>query len=104
MSYRLHIYKHLCRRINSKTGDYQRIIFAVVNEKKGDFPINFVCNLPKNSFKQTIFRELFQDPETTAKSLLKRAKKQYTDVEIQREIDIRLATLEKLWFFIKASE
>ncbi len=68
--------------------------FSVIDLEKGTFPFNFICNLPKTCFNKSDFSKLFVDPIKMAVELLTVAKKEYDDLAIQQEIDLRLSLIE----------
>ena len=72
------------------------LYFSVVDLDKGNFPLNYVCNLPRTSFTQTHFSKLFKDPFKIAVELLTAARKEYRDLDIQQEIDCRIAIIQQV--------
>jgi hypothetical protein len=83
--------------------DYSRkgyIRFVVVDlDKSKDYPVNFVCILPKNikssGKKSTKFETIFGDNSLDlAKKLLKRALRTEEDWEVKAEIRKRLDLLK----------
>ncbi len=72
------------------------IFFALIDVDRRTWPANYICELPK-TFRYTNYNELFPDSITNlslAKELLNKAIEEYTDMDIQREIRIRLSKIE----------
>ena len=83
--------------------DYSRkgyIRFAIVDlDKSKDYPVNFICILPKNiksnGKKSTKFENIFgNDSLELAKKLLKRALRTEEDWKVKAEIRKRLDLLK----------
>ncbi len=58
--------------------------------------MNYVCDLPR-TFRNTNYSNYFRDPIIgllLAKELLERAEKEYTDLDIHKEINFRLSKIE----------
>ncbi len=73
------------------------LFFALVDLDKGNFPLNFICDLPKD-FRNTTYDELFPNRITAlllAKELLEKAKQEYFDLDVQKEIKHRLFWIEQ---------
>jgi hypothetical protein len=70
------------------------LTFSVIDLEKGPFPFNFICNLLKTCFNKSDFSKVFVDPIKMAVELLTVAKKEYGDLAIQQEIDLRLSLIE----------
>ncbi len=73
------------------------IFFVVIDLDRGDFPFNYICEIPK-IFRDTNYGQLFPDANSgllLAKELLESAEKEYTDSAIRKEIYSRLSLIER---------
>lgn len=96
MNLKLRITKHYSSDSYIKP---KHIRFAIIDlERSPDYPINFVCNLPKsiklNERQPSNFSKTFGDKKVTiAKKLLQDALQTEDDLEIKEEIEARLRNL-----------
>ncbi len=96
-TYRLFIQKRHQRRKRGADQATFSLLFTVVDLDRGTFPFNYICDLPKY-FRDTKYSQFFIEPTTgllTAKSLLDKAKEEYTDPTIQQEIDARISRIKQ---------
>ncbi len=87
-------------RTNGKKLEKPILSFSVVDLKNGKFPANYICRLPKNfpdAYHTSPYHECFREPSGAflARELLETAKHEYGDLDIQKEIRIRLSLIEK---------
>jgi len=76
------------------------ITFSVIDIERGSYPFNWICNLPKDTTslcKNSSFSRLFREKDsiTFAIELLKKARKEYDDQTVRKEIEIRLDKIQK---------
>ena len=96
MNLKLRITKHYSSDSYIKP---KHIRFAIIDlDRSLDYPINFVCNLPKsiklNERQPSNFSKTFGDKKVeVAKKLLKDALQSEDDLEIKEEIEARLRNL-----------
>jgi hypothetical protein len=93
------IYKLLVKKRLPRKGRWIKetdkvLTFSVIDLEKGTFPFNFICILPKTGFSKSDFSKVFVDPIKMAIELLTVAKKEYGDLAIQQEINLRLALIQ----------
>jgi hypothetical protein len=74
--------------------------FSVIDLDKGLFPDNYVCTFPKTKSgfsSNSMFAKMFAaNALSVATELLTKAKKEFSDREIQFEINSRLEKIKKL--------
>ena len=96
MNLKLRITKHYSSDSYIKP---KHIRFAIIDlDRSPDYPINFVCNLPKsiklNERQPSNFSKTFGDNKLgVAKKLLNEALQTEDDLEIKEEIEARLRNL-----------
>jgi hypothetical protein len=96
MNLKLRITKHYSSDSYIKP---KHIRFAIIDlDRSPDYPINFVCNLPKsiklNERQPSNFSKTFGDKKVeVAKKLLNDALQNEDDLEIKEEIEARLRNL-----------
>lgn len=96
MNLKLRITKHYSSDSYIKP---KHIRFAIIDlDRSPDYPINFVCNLPKSikliERQPSNFSKTFGDKKVeVAKKLLKDALQTEDDLEIKEEIEARLRNL-----------
>lgn len=93
------IYKLLVKKRFPRKGRWIKetdkvLTFSVIDLEKGLFPFNFICILPKTCLSKSDFSKVFVDPIKMAVELLTVAKKEYGDLAIQQEINLRLALIQ----------
>jgi hypothetical protein len=98
MNLKLRITKHYSSDSYIKP---KHIRFAIIDlDRSPEYPINFVCNLPKsiklNERQPSNFSKTFGDKKMEmARNLLNAALENEDDLEIKAEIETRLKTLPK---------
>jgi hypothetical protein len=96
--YKLLIKKECCRKAIWVKENRKPFSFSVVDLDKGSFPVNWVCNLPKNKaclVNKSDFSKIFtKNSLKMAIDLLTVARKEYSDLDIQQEIDLRLSMIQ----------
>lgn len=95
-------YKLLIKKENIRKGlidDSKGIFsFSVVDLQKGNYPFNWVCQLPKDCpglLRNSKFSRLFSDVDSAkfAIQLLTKARREYDDIAIRQEIDSRITRI-----------
>jgi hypothetical protein len=94
--YKLFIQKRVVKNRRWVRESDLRLLFSVIDEDKGHFPFNFVCNLPKTGFEKADFSKLFPDPLNKAIEFLTTAKREYGNNNVQNEIDSRISIVKKI--------
>lgn len=98
MNLKLRITKHYSSDSYIKP---KHIRFAIIDlDRSPDYPINFVCNLPKSiklkERQPSNFSKIFGEKKVdVARNLLNAALENEDDLEIKAEIETRLKTLRK---------
>lgn len=96
-NYKLFVQKRYHKQRRGQIQTEFSIFFALIDLDRGFWPINYVCDLPKE-FGNTNYNNLFPDPITSlllAKQLLNKATEEYMDLDVQREIRTRLFKIEQ---------
>lgn len=95
--YKLLIRKKSARKALWRKENTGTLYFSVVDLEKGIFPSNWVCLFPKEKkslVERSIFSKIFSNnPLKIAVELLTAARKEYSDLDIQQEIDLRLTII-----------
>lgn len=94
-TFKLFAQKYFVRRNRLSKFGNKIFLLSVVDTAKGSYPSSFVCNLPIKFNNASSFSEQFEEPVNTAILLLKNAREDFDDLEVQQEIDNRLRKIER---------
>ncbi len=98
VNYKLFIQKKYYKERGRKNFRFS-LFFSIIDSDRWFFPLNYICILPKlpKEFDRTHYGKFFPDSISgllLAKQLLQKAKKEYSDLDIHKEINFRLSKIE----------